>query len=272
MLAVEALQPAEHLARDGDRAVAVVGLVQRRPEHRHDPVAEIRHERAAAVHDRVAHLAQVVVEDADDAVRRRVLAVRGEPAQVAEEHRALAPHAAQPQLVVGAIDHLVDDALRHEAREEVAHPPALDRLVHHEHRQHRRGAHRQRAERSDHRHDPARAERCIRGRREQHAGGDREQEAAQLPQPQAGQHRDRAQAERQQPADPARRVLEREPAQDRRDRLGLDLGPAHQLRRRRSRSPRRPAATAPPPPRPRSCRGTPRPAPCRARRARTSTA
>ena len=61
------------------------------------------------VHDRVAHLRQVVVEDVDHQVRGERLGEAGEAAQVAEQDRALAPHAGQPQVLVGALEDVVDD-------------------------------------------------------------------------------------------------------------------------------------------------------------------
>ena len=104
----------------------MVGLLDRGAEHGHDPVAHVGDQRAAVVHDRVAHLREVVVEHLDHLVRRQRLGEAGEAAQVAEQHRALAPHAAQPQVVVGALEHLVDDRLGDEAGEGVAHPLALE--------------------------------------------------------------------------------------------------------------------------------------------------
>ena len=63
---VEALEPVEHVARGGERAVGVVGLLERRAEDGHDAVAHVGHERAAVVEDRLAHLGQVAVERVDD--------------------------------------------------------------------------------------------------------------------------------------------------------------------------------------------------------------
>ena len=49
----------EHLARGRERAVGVVGLLDRRAEHGHDPVALVGDERAAVVEDRLGHLLEV---------------------------------------------------------------------------------------------------------------------------------------------------------------------------------------------------------------------
>ncbi len=63
---VEARQAhVEHLARRGECAVGVVVLLERRAEDGHDPVAHVGDEGAAVVHDRVAHLLQVVVQHLD---------------------------------------------------------------------------------------------------------------------------------------------------------------------------------------------------------------
>ncbi len=66
----------EHLACRRDRPVGVVGLLERGAEDGHDPVAHVGDEGAAVVHDRVAHLLQVVVEDVDHRVRRQLLGRR----------------------------------------------------------------------------------------------------------------------------------------------------------------------------------------------------
>ena len=56
----------EHVARGGERAVGVVGLLERRAEDGHDAVAHVGDERAAVVEDRLAHRGQVAVEGVDD--------------------------------------------------------------------------------------------------------------------------------------------------------------------------------------------------------------
>ena len=50
------------------------------------------------VHDRVAHLAQVAVQNLDHPFRLKLLGEAGEAAQVAEEDGALAPHAAEAEV------------------------------------------------------------------------------------------------------------------------------------------------------------------------------
>jgi hypothetical protein len=63
---VELLQPLQLRARGGERAVGVVGHLDRRSEDGHDPVAHVVDERAAVGNDRVVdHRGQVAVEDAD---------------------------------------------------------------------------------------------------------------------------------------------------------------------------------------------------------------
>ena len=76
----------EHLARSGERAVGVVRLRQRRAEDGHQPVAEVRDERAAVREHRVADLAQVAVEQADHLLGVEALGEGREAAQVGE-HR-----------------------------------------------------------------------------------------------------------------------------------------------------------------------------------------
>ena len=77
--------------------------------------------------DDVAHDRQVLVEDLDDLLRRVLLGVRREAADVAEHDRHDLALAAEAQAVVGAREHVVDDRLGHEAREQVAHALALER-------------------------------------------------------------------------------------------------------------------------------------------------
>ena len=118
----------EHLPRGGDGAVGVVGLLERRAEDGHDPVAHVGDERAAVVEDRLGHLAEVVVEDSITS------SARSASEKVVKPRRSVnmtVPRGATPprrRSVVGLREHLVDDLLRHEAREDVAHPLALERL------------------------------------------------------------------------------------------------------------------------------------------------
>jgi hypothetical protein len=65
--------------------------------------------------DRVAHLREVAVHDLDDELRLLGLGEAREPAQVAEHHGAVAPDAADAQVVVDAVDDLVHDLRRDEA-------------------------------------------------------------------------------------------------------------------------------------------------------------
>ena len=139
-----------------ERAVGVVVLGDRRSEHGHDPVAHVGDERAPVVEDRVAHLAQVVVEHFDHPVRGQRFGERGEAAQVGEHDGPLALHPAEAQPRVGARENLVDDVLGHEAREQIAHPLALEGDRDELHRQRPGRAEDQRPERVHERHDAAR--------------------------------------------------------------------------------------------------------------------
>ena len=94
----------------------------------------------------------------------------GEPAQVGEEHRAFHLDAAEAEVGVGSLQHLVDDGLGHEPREDVAHLLAFegDEDVVHPERADRRE--RERGERVDEQDDPAVIERQLHGDREQPCG------------------------------------------------------------------------------------------------------
>ena len=59
--------------------------------------------------------------------RRQGFRERREAAQVREHDRALERDAAEPEVGVGPREHLLDDGLRHEAREDVAHPLPFER-------------------------------------------------------------------------------------------------------------------------------------------------
>ena len=86
---VESRQPLEeHLSRDGEGAVGVIVGGDRGAEDGEDPIAQEAEQRSAVVEDRVAHLAEVVVQDVDDDVRLRLLGEGRESAQVAEENGA----------------------------------------------------------------------------------------------------------------------------------------------------------------------------------------
>ena len=252
----------EHVARGAQRAVGVVGLVERRAEHGHDPVAHVRDERAARVEDRVGHLAEVAVEDVDHVRRRARLGVRREAAQVAEEHRRVALLAAEAQLLVGVRDDLVDDLLRDEAREQVVDAAPVGRLgeqqrrEREDRRQHERGQ-RQR----DRQHAPAverdlrddevdaRRARARRGSRRAAAPHAREREA-----PHAERRRDQRE---QRPSAGSRASRARAAAGSRRGSSGSPppaaRGPAS-ARCRTSTSPTGPAGSARPRRRRRPCR------------------
>ena len=77
--------------------------------------------------DRVGHLLEIDVEALDDPRRRQRFRERREATQVREHDRALERDAAEAEVGVGPREHLLDDGLRHEAREDVAHPLPLER-------------------------------------------------------------------------------------------------------------------------------------------------
>ena len=82
---------------------------------------------------------------------------------------------AQAQVVVGAREHLIDDAGGNEAREDVAHTLALDRLAHVQDGERSKRSQREREQRVDEGDDPAAVERELRGDRER----DRQQQCRQ---------------------------------------------------------------------------------------------
>ena len=117
--------------------------------------------------DRLGHLVEIGVDDLDHARGGLGLGEAREAAQVGEEHRAVALDAAEAQVPARHREHLVDDAAGDEAREQVAHAFALDRLGHVQDRQRPQRAERQREQRIHVRDDPSAVERELDRDREQ---------------------------------------------------------------------------------------------------------
>ncbi len=217
----------QHLAGGGERAVGVVGLDDRRSEHRHDPVAHVGHEGAPVVEDRVAHLAQVAVEHLDHTFRGQRFGERREAAQVGEHDGSLALHAAQAQPSLGAGQDLVHDVLGHEAREQVAYPFALEGDRDQLHRERPGRAEDQGSERIYERHDASLLEGDLHGRRERRCERDRQRDRGDRAKPQARQWGGEAHQHDQRQVDPRPHRAQRQAPEDRLDRAGLDFGARH---------------------------------------------
>ena len=110
---VEARQAdVDHLAGGRERAVGVVLDLDRRAEHRQEAVAAVGDERASVLEDRVARLVEVAVQGGDHELGRPSLGERREAAEIGEHDRADRAYAAEPQVVVGPGEDVVDDVLR----------------------------------------------------------------------------------------------------------------------------------------------------------------
>ena len=151
------------IARRPERLVGVVVGGDRRAEDGHDPVAHVGDERAVVVEDRVAHLGQVAVQHADHLGRLAALGEAREAAQVAEQHGRGQQLAAEADVVlgVGALEHLGDHGVGHEAREQVARLGALDRGGHPVHRERAHEREPEPDQRHHHRQDQALPEREL---------------------------------------------------------------------------------------------------------------
>src|SRR5205807_1873672 len=94
-----------HLARGGESALGVVGLLERSAEQGHDPVAHVGDQCASRVQDRFGHLVYVEVDGLDHPRSRLSLGEGSKAAQVAEQHRAVALEraAAHPSSTISAM-------------------------------------------------------------------------------------------------------------------------------------------------------------------------
>ena len=97
-----------------------------RAEYGQEAVAAIRDERAAVLEDRVARLVEISVQRVDHELRRPAFGQGREAPEVGEHDRARRSHAAEPEVVVGAGENVVDDVLGEEAREDVVDAGALE--------------------------------------------------------------------------------------------------------------------------------------------------
>ena len=127
-LAIQVGQPLLHRERAAHRALGMIGLRHRRPEVRHDPVADELVERAAEREDLLDHAGVALVQQRDHVLARQRLAEGGEVADVAEEDRHLAPlaGAARPDVLETRRD------LRREVAAEALAPPLLVRDARHQ--------------------------------------------------------------------------------------------------------------------------------------------
>ena len=97
----------------------MVSLLDRGAEDGEDAVAGVADERAAVVEDCADDLLEMQLIRSSTCCGREVLRGGREPAQVGEEHGALDCDAAEPEVAVRPLQHLGDDRLRDEAREDV---------------------------------------------------------------------------------------------------------------------------------------------------------
>ncbi len=97
MLAVELVHRALHRERRGGCALGVIGLIQRRAEHREDRVADELVDRSPVGDHEISHPRQVAVQHLHDARRVALLGEPGVAAQVGHEHGDLALVSAEPQ-------------------------------------------------------------------------------------------------------------------------------------------------------------------------------
>ena len=121
---VEVAHPPRNL-EGGSAGVAGVGrIVERRVPERHDGVAHVLVDGAAALEDDVGERRQQVVDELRQLVGGQLFRDRGEVPHVAEQQRELAHLAAELE-PLGMGDQLVDHGRRDVVRESEAHLAAL---------------------------------------------------------------------------------------------------------------------------------------------------
>ncbi len=102
----------------------MVGRLDRRPEDRHQLVADVGCQRAVVGEHERGHLFVVLAQHIDDLARRVAIRVAREDDQIAEQHREgplLSPKCA----LLGIVQHLLDHVGRHILLEGCLDPPAL---------------------------------------------------------------------------------------------------------------------------------------------------
>ena len=151
------------------------------------------------------------------------------PAQVAEEHRRVHALAAEPgvALLRRAREHLVDDGVRDEAREDLARACALERRAQPVDQQRADEAERQAHERRDEGHDPAAVEEQLRDDGVGDARGERDREPDPRPHHQGQQRRQQRESDGDRDVDAAPARAQRRAGEQRRYRVRVDLGPVH---------------------------------------------
>ena len=194
------------------------------------PSPDVADERAAVVHHRVDHLAEVAVEHLDHLVGGLGLREGGEAADVGEHHRALAAHPAEADIAVAARRARSSTTAAGTKRENVStHALALERgdQVTAGRESHDR-AQEQREERVDDRQHAPGLKASWRGRRRQMPRRRSRSRARAAAQPQAAQRRQEAEQQRSAAAStPGAGRAQRQAVEHRGDRVGLDLGAGH---------------------------------------------
>ena len=109
----------DHVASRGESAIGVVLDLDRRAERREEAVASVRDERSTVLEDRVARLVEVAVERIDHELGRAILRERREAPEVGEHHGPDGADAAEAEVVVRPLQHVVDDVLGEEPAEDV---------------------------------------------------------------------------------------------------------------------------------------------------------
>ena len=96
------------------------------PKTARKPSPSIRDEGAPVLEDRVARLVEVLVQRLEHELRRTHLREGREATEVREHNCPDASHAAEPEVLVGSREHVVDDMLGEKPRKDVADAGPLD--------------------------------------------------------------------------------------------------------------------------------------------------
>ena len=126
MFGIRARQLALHRQRRADRPGRVIGLLERRAEHRQNRIADELVERAVVLEDHFGHAAEEIVQQVADLLRLGVLAHRREADDVAEHHRDVALLRDERAVGLAFLQDAVDHARRVIARQPLAPPRLLE--------------------------------------------------------------------------------------------------------------------------------------------------
>ena len=130
-LRVQRGEGADHIIRDIERVVGIGGADDRRSEDRHQPVAHIFVEHAAAGKDDLDHLGKVFVQHRHRIARGHGLGHQREAPDVRKQHGG--DQVAALEDIVAAREQPIDDLLCHIARHRVAHALFTRDVLEHQH-------------------------------------------------------------------------------------------------------------------------------------------